>query len=269
MVAHQSLQIYYVDTLPSQQRLAEVTALLAPFQLDSQPQIVEQKINQKWLKSVSDGSLLVDEVGDVYLIGNGMKVNPNWQSLQQRVVKAGKKTELLLKTMQLQADMTLIDATAGFGQDSLILASTGANVIMIEQQPLMYLLLRLEQQKMLAHPNWQKLMQRLTILSGDAVDVLAQLPLVDRVYLDPMFPSDSYKSAVNKNMQILHSLTTPPSSSQQQQLLQTALQQLKPLGKVIVKRPKSAPYFADIAPTTSVDNELVRFDEYSQPYGIA
>ncbi|MFO1383776.1 MAG: class I SAM-dependent methyltransferase [Moraxella sp.] len=95
--------------------------------------------------------MLIDEVGDVFVIAAGMKVSPNWQSLQQRVVKAGKKTELLLKAMQLQASMTVIDATAGFGHDSLILASTGASVTLLEQQPLMFLLLQLEQQKMAQH----------------------------------------------------------------------------------------------------------------------
>jgi tRNA1(Val) A37 N6-methylase TrmN6 len=43
---------------------------------------------------------------------------------------------LIFKAMQLQANMTVIDATAGFGHDSLILASTGASVTLLEQQPL-------------------------------------------------------------------------------------------------------------------------------------
>ncbi|WP_248789173.1 class I SAM-dependent methyltransferase, partial [Escherichia coli] len=113
---------------------------------------------------------------------------------------------------------TVIDATAGFGHDSLILASTGASVTLLEQQPLMFLLLQLEQQKMVQHRNWQKLMSRLTIYHGDAIALLAKLPKVDRVYLDPMFPADSYKSAVNKHMQMLHTVTTPPSIAQAQQL---------------------------------------------------
>lgn len=257
------VQLYHLDTLPSQQRLADVHTLLAPLALTIQPQVIDGKVNQKWLKSVDNGSLLIDEIGDVFIIAGGMKVSPNWQSLQQRVVKAGKKTELLLKAMQLQADMTVIDATAGFGHDSLILASTGASITMIEQQPFMYLLLKLEQQKMLEHPNWQKLMSRLTICHGDALDLLANLPKVDRVYLDPMFPADSYKSAVNKNMQILHSLTTPPSISQEQRLLSNALQQTTATGMVIVKRPKSAAFLGNQPPATSLSNEIVRFDSYT------
>ena len=258
-----SLQIFHLNTLPSQQRLADVRTILSPFVLAIYPQVIEGKINQKWLKSVSNGSLLIDDTGEVFIIAGGMKVSPHWQSLQQRVVKAGKKTELLLKAMQLQADMCVIDATAGFGHDSLILANTGASVILIEQQPLMYLLLKLEQQKMVQHPNWQKLMSRLTIYQGDASALFATLDKVDRVYLDPMFPAESYKSAVNKNMQILHSLTTPPSMRQEQQLLSTAIQQTTMNGMVVVKRPKSAVFLANQPPDTSLSNEIVRFDCYT------
>ena len=262
MLSHQSIQLYYVDTLPSEQRLANVETILAPLSVNLQPQKITSKVTQKWLKSVDDNSVLIDEVGDVFVIAAGMKVSPNWQNLQQRVVKAGKKTELLLKAMQLQANMTVIDATAGFGHDSLILASTGASVTLLEQQPLMFLLLQLEQQKMAQHRNWQKLMSRLTIYHGDAIELLAKLPKVDRVYLDPMFPADSYKSAVNKHMQMLHTVTTPPSIAQSQQLLSAALAQITPQGVVVVKRPKSAPFLADQSPNLSLSNEIVRFDNY-------
>ena len=165
MLSYQSIQLYYVDTLPSEQRLANVETMLAPLAVNLQPQKITSKVTQKWLKSVDDNSVLIDEVGDVFVIAAGMKVSPNWQSLQQRVVKAGKKTELLLKAMQLQTNMTVIDATAGFGQDSLILASTGASVTLLEQQPLMFLLLQLEQQKMAQHRNWQKIDESINDLS--------------------------------------------------------------------------------------------------------
>ena len=93
MLSHQSIQLYYVDTLPSEQRLANVETILAPLSVNLQPQKITSKVTQKWLKSVDDNSVLIDEVGDVFVIAAGMKVSPNWQSLQQRVVKAGKKTE--------------------------------------------------------------------------------------------------------------------------------------------------------------------------------
>lgn len=221
---------------------------------------VEQKISQKWLMTAATGSVLLDE--KLYLIAGGMKVSPNWQALQQRVVKAGKKSELLLKIAKLQAGMTVIDATAGFGHDSLILASTGARVTMIEQSPLLYLLLTFEQQTMQQQPNWQKLMARLDIRCGQAVDVLPTLPKADVVYLDPMFPANSYKSAVSKTMQLLHELVAPPTLDEEMALFTTARQQLTTNGVVIVKRPKNAPFLANLSPTDSVSNDAVRFDKY-------
>lgn len=222
---------------------------------------IEQKINQKWLAIAETGSLLLDD--KLYLIADGMKVSPNWQALQKRIVTAGKKTELLLKASKLQSGMTVIDATAGFGHDSLILASTGANVTMIEQNPIMFVLLQHELTKMQANPNWQKLLSRLSLHFGEAVTVMPTLEKVDIVYLDPMFPDNSYKSAqVGKQMQILHTLASPPSLDEEIRLLTTARHQLTDNGHVIVKRPKNAPFLANEAPHDSVSNDVLRFDIY-------
>lgn len=221
---------------------------------------VEQKINQKWLTTADNGSLLIDDT--LYLLANGMKVSPNWQALQQRIVTAGKKTELLLKASKLQAGMTVIDATAGFGHDSLILASTGATVTMIEQNPVMFVLLQNEIAKMQANPNWQKLVSRLRLQFGEAGVVLPTLAKADVVYLDPMFPANSYKSAVSKTMQLLHELVAPPTLEEELALFTTARQQLKTDGSVIVKRPKNAPFLGNLPPSDSVSNDVVRFDRY-------
>lgn len=221
---------------------------------------IEQKINQKWLTTAETGSLLLDD--KLYLIANGMKVSPNWQALQKRIVMAGKKSELLLKAMKLQAGMTVIDATAGFGHDSLILASTGAKVTMIEQNPVMFILLQHEIKLMLNNPNWQKLLGRLDLHFGEAVAMLPTLAKADTIYLDPMFPQDSYKSAVSKTMQVLHDIALPPSIEQEILLLNTAKNQLIDNGQVIVKRPKNAPFLANEAPHDSLSNAVLRFDIY-------
>lgn len=84
-----------------------------------------------------------------------IKSSLNWQALTKRIVTAGRKSELILQASKLTPDMSVIDGTAGFGQDALILASTGANVIMTEQNPIVALLLLFEHQMMNANPNWQ------------------------------------------------------------------------------------------------------------------
>lgn len=222
---------------------------------------LSEKPNQKWLAKAENGSILIDD--DVFLLANGMKVSPNWQALQKRIVTAGKKTELLLKASKLQPNMTVIDATAGFGHDSLILASTGAKVTMIEQNPMMFMLLQQEIQKMHHHPNWQKLLGRLTLHFGNATDILPTLSKADMVYLDPMFPEESYKSAqVSKQMQILHQLASPPSLEQETQLLHMVQNQLNPTGRVLVKRPKNAAFLANHKPAESWQSDVIRYDGY-------
>lgn len=191
-----------------------------------------------------------------------IKVSADWQSYQSRIVKAGKNSELLLKISKLNREMRVIDGTAGFGIDGLILASTGANVTLIEQNPILFLLLKTEQRKMCQNKNWQKLMNRIHIMYGDSSNILKNIDKADLIYLDPMFPNDSYKGAVNKNMQILHDIVAPPTLDDEQNLLKNANNALNENGKIIIKRPKSAPFFANISPIDSMANDVIRFDEY-------
>ncbi len=247
------------------------------------PELISAKLNQKRLQQLSGDSeqaiLLLDNKNQLSLLVDGLSVAPEWDKLQRRVVSAGRKTELLLQAAKITADSQVIDATAGFGQDSLILASSGAQVIMLEQQPIMALLLLAEQQRMSLQPNWQKLMSRLTIVNTDALAFFnSKLTTIDSnsidvIYLDPMFPEDSYQdrktgkgAKVNKQMQALHQLAAPPTIAQEQQLLQSAQHLIKnnkqQSGRVIVKRPVQAPLFADQAATESWHNAALRFDGY-------
>lgn len=188
-----------------------------------------------------------------------IKVSTDWQSYQSRIVKAGKNSELLLKIAKLNREMRVIDGTAGFGIDGLILASTGANITLIEQNPLLFLLLKIEQRKMCQNKNWQKLMSRINIIYGDSGKILNRLDKVDLIYLDPMFPNDSYKGAVNKNMQVLHRFVNPPNSDDEIKLFNSAIHKCD---KLVIKRPISAPFFANTQPSQSIANDIIRFDEY-------
>ena len=194
------------------------------------------------------------------------KITPNWQALTRRIVSAGRKSELILQACKLGTGDRAIDATAGFGHDGLILASTGASVTLIEQNPVMALLLWFEKEIMNQNKNWQKLLSRITICFGNSTDVLPNLDKADLIYLDPMFPTGSYQAQVGKHMQLLHVLADAPTPSQERELMNCAKDSLTNTGKIIVKRPNApttpAPYFAGLAPSHSVANEAIRFDVY-------
>ncbi|MDO5768783.1 MAG: class I SAM-dependent methyltransferase [Psychrobacter sp.] len=253
-----------------------------------------QKLTQKYRQQLSAEYqcplLIIDDKEDLALLINGISVAPEWAKLQRRIVSAGRKSELLLQAAKLNADRRALDATAGFGHDSLILASTGAQVTLVEREPLLALLLLAEQQKMAQQKNWQKLMSRLTIINNSAEDCLAHIKLqslcYDTIYLDPMFPDDSYENShtgkgaqVGKHMQALHSLVAAPTLASEMVLFESASQALRvpqdynhvletenqPVrckGRLIVKRPISAPSLANKTPDEVWQNDVVRFDGY-------
>ena len=285
-------QLLYVNEMQAAQ-VESLQTLIAkhalPIVLNTE--LVAEKLNQKRRQQLSQIAtqpiLLLDDKNKLSWLSDGLSVAPEWDKLQRRVVSAGRKSELLLLAAKLTAGSKVIDATAGFGHDSLILASTSAQVIMLEQQPLMALLLLAEQQRMSALPNWQKLMSRLQIINIDALSYFESINFasfdnelvngnekaVDVVYLDPMFPEDSYQDSktgkgakVGKHMQALHQLARPPTLDEEQQLLQSALimvsQNGQKQGRVIVKRPQFAPLLAHQQPSESWSNEALRFDGY-------
>ena len=286
LTAHINCQLLYVSE-SQQVQIERLQALIEQHQLPItlNTELFTDKLNQKRRQQLSQTAtqpiLLLDEKNKLSWLSDGLSVAPEWDKLQRRVVSAGRKSELLLQAAKATSDSMVIDATAGFGHDSLILASTGAQVTMLEQQPLMVLLLLAEQQRMSALPNWQKLMSRLQIINIDALSHFEKLQAesvnaikkVDVIYLDPMFPEDSYQDSktgkgakVGKHMQALHQLASPPTLEEELQLLQSAQavvsQNAQKQGRVVVKRPQFAPLLANQQPSESWSNEAVRFDGY-------
>ena len=280
-----TIKLLYVDysQLTAVERLKTLIAdNKLPITLDVER--IEGKIKQRLAALNAEGeqaALLLDNKNKLSLLKDGLSVAPEWDKLQRRVVSAGRKSELILRAAKISADSQVIDATAGFGHDSLILASTGAQVMMLEQEPLMALLLFSEQQRMSAQPNWQKLMARLTIINTDALSYFARLQknttdqavAVNVVYLDPMFPEDSYQDSktgkgakVGKQMQALHHLAHPPTLDEEMALLNKAqavvADNQEGRGRVIVKRPQQAPFLSQQNPDESWHNAAVRFDGY-------
>ena len=280
-------QLVYVNE-SQQPQVESLQALIEqhqlPLVLDIELSVdkLTQKHRQQLSQTATQPVLLLDDKDKLSWLSDGLSVSPEWDKLQRRVVSAGRKSELLLQAVKITADSSVIDATAGFGHDSLILGSTGAQIIMLEQQPIMALLLLVEQLRMSALPNWQKLMARLQIINIDALSYFerriaesatSDSRAIDVVYLDPMFPEDSYQDSktgkgakVGKHMQALHQLARPPTLDEEGQLLTSAKAVVSKSaphsGRVIVKRPQHAPTLANQQPTESWHNEAVRFDGY-------
>lgn len=231
---------------------------------------VVEKINSRFLRLNPDMALVLDEDG-LSLSANGMKMQPDWCAEIPRLKRASLKSEMIARACQLGEKPTLIDATAGLGHDSLLMAHLGANVRLIERHPILFVLLEYAKAQAERDPFLQATMQRIQLIHADSNCYLNELAqkgeYLDVVYLDPMFPQrDQNQQAikkqaqVKKQMQLLHMLL--PEDGEMDlgdQLLDLAKKIAK---RVIVKRPRHAVYLAGQHPDHQWLGDACRFDAY-------
>jgi 16S rRNA (guanine1516-N2)-methyltransferase len=174
----------------------------------------------------------------------------DFQTLARRS-KHGK--DLIAKAVGVKSGYrpTVIDATAGLGQDAFILASYGCEVLMLERAPVIAALL----QDGLECGRGLEAVSRLTLRAGDAKLLLPTLQ-AEIIYLDPMYP-DLGKSAVKrKEMRLFRELVGDDTDVTD--LFDLALKTA--LKRVVVKRPLKAPELRK--PNLSYKGKTVRFDVY-------
>lgn len=231
---------------------------------------VVEKINSRFLRLNPDMALVLDEDG-LSLSANGMKMQPDWCAEIPRLKRASLKSEMIARACQLGEKPTLIDATAGLGHDSLLMAHLGANVRLIERHPILFVLLEYAKAQAERDSFLQATMQRIQLIHADSNCYLSELAqkgeYLDVVYLDPMFPQrDQNQQAikkqaqVKKQMQLLHMLL--PEDGEMDlgdQLLDLAKKIAK---RVIVKRPRHAVYLAEQHPDHQWLGDACRFDAY-------
>lgn len=155
---------------------------------------------------------------------------------------------------------TIIDATTGWGQDSLHIFRMGYDLRCIERSPVMIELLA-DGLKRLAEREWVKnrSLRLPELIFGNATAVL---PVLDEkpecIYIDPMFPPKRKKSALaKKSMTILRDLLG--HDEDKEQLFDTAFQVATK--RVVVKSPDYAEPLAG-KPSESFSGKLLRYDVY-------
>ena len=175
-----------------------------------------EKLNARFLRLNPDIALCVDTSG-LSLCANGMKMQPDWKAEIPRLKRASIKSEMIARACNLSEKPSLIDATAGLGHDSLLMAHLGAQVTLLERHPILFTLLEDAKRQAADDPFLASVVARIQLVFTDSADYLrncaAQGKVVDVVYLDPMFPQrDQHQQAqkkqaqVKKQMQLLHLL---------------------------------------------------------------
>ncbi|KAA3634308.1 MAG: rRNA methyltransferase [Proteobacteria bacterium] len=150
---------------------------------------------------------------------------------------------------------SVVDATAGFGGDSLHMARLGFRVLAIERCEPVALLFA----DALARIDDVRLKCSISLRYGDARDLLAGID-ADTVYLDPMFDSgDRTRSLARRRMRIARELAGPDVDAVS--LLAIARARFK---RVVVKRPDKSPALAE-GVHHSHRGKTVRYDVYMDP----
>ena len=160
-----------------------------------------------------------------------------------------------LKKMKLP----ILDATAGMGRDSFILAALGCRVIMLERSPIIAALLADGLRRAADTVQIAPICRRMTLYQADSR--LFPLPSDFRpgvIYLDPMYPARSKSAMVKKEMRCLRDIAgeNPDSDA----LLDWAL--TRKVNRVAVKRPKGAKSLAGRQPSFVIKSRKHRFDVY-------
>lgn len=142
----------------------------------------------------------------------------------------------------------VIDATAGLGQDALLLEAAGAQVRAIERQPVMAALLA---------DGLRRRASSIALHAGDALTLLAELPPAEAVYLDPMYPPRRKAALPKLAARLIRELAGDDLDADQL----FAVARAHATRRVIVKRPRHAPELGG-KPDLVQEGKLARFDIY-------
>lgn len=178
-----------------------------------------------------------------------------------RMKQAGLRKEKLARAIGFKPGdkAILVDATAGLGRDSFMLAALGFEIIMLERSPIVHALLKDALTRGCQDIHLAPIMERMHLYPVDAIAWLQERPQqVDVVYLDPMFPERKKSASVKKEMVILQELLGKDENDKE--LFQQALACAR--HRVVVKRPRLAANLANREPSFSLSGKSSRFDVY-------
>lgn len=199
--------------------------------------------------------LQLEEKGLFYLVSEKEKLGMDWNDVQwvKRAQGALGQDPLIRACLAKKNSPCILDLTAGWGKDAMLLARAGAHVILLEKHPVMAALLQDAHQRL----NDQIIKSRMVIHWVDAYDYLNGLSAPnypDVIYLDPMHPKRQKQALVKKPLQVLQTLVKP--NHDVEELIQLA--KTKCLERLVLKWPVKGPKF--VSTKGSLVGKTIRFD---------
>ena len=209
-----------------------------------------------------------DETGGLYLCAGagGLSLTDGSLSLtvdfsreRKRLSVGNLQREMLVKACRVKGreHPLAVDATAGLGEDSILLAAAGFSVRLYEYDPVIAALLRDGLERAARAPELAETVARMELYEEDSVAALPCLPQPpDVVLLDPMFPQRQKTALVKKKFQLLQQLERPCENGAE---LLAAAMAAGPR-KIVVKRPIKGEYLAGKKPDHSLEGKAIRYD---------
>ncbi len=182
-------------------------------------------------------------------------------ALGHRLKYGGGKGQMIAKACGLGKLKSpyILDATAGLGRDGFVLASLGARVQMVERVPVISALLQDGLKRALESEITHDIAARINFHEGNAAIYISNMEdAPDVIYMDPMFPERTKTALVKKEMRIFKKIIGADGDADA--LLQAALTKAK--NRVVVKRPRVAPYLMEKKPSFVMEGKAGRFDVY-------
>ncbi len=183
--------------------------------------------------------------------------------LGYRLQHLREQKQLLAKAIGFKphAKTSVLDLTAGLGNDGFVLAQLGYSVTLLERSAVIAALLKDGLYRALRYEKYSHI--DIQLIHIDAIIYLKQIIQSEEfphvIYLDPMYPHSNKSALVKKEMRFLREIVGHDTDTEI--LLPPAITCAQQ--RVVVKRPRLASYLGKLKPQHSIYGKQLRFDVYT------
>jgi 16S rRNA (guanine1516-N2)-methyltransferase len=214
------------------------------------------------LNNKLEGKGLALSQGDsgLFLTDGKLEIMADFREMLPRLKQSNLQREMLVKAARIKGQempQHIVDATAGFGDDSLILAAAGFRVRMYEYDEVIAALLEDAINRAKEIPELRETVARMELVWGDSVEGMKKLDYKpDIVLLDPMFPARQKSALIKKKFQLIQQLESPCTT--EEDLIEAAM--AADPKRIVIKRPLKGPFLAGRKPSYSLEGKAIRYD---------
>ena len=155
--------------------------------------------------------LLLDSEG-LSLNRGPLSMEGSFSGMKKRLKKSNLEHELILRAVRIREKKTLriLDATAGMGEDALLLSACGHKLDLYEKDPVIGSLLEDAVRRGTEDPDLKDAASRMAVHLKDSMeDMRIAGGRYDVICLDPMFPKRTKSADVKKKFQLINELEQP------------------------------------------------------------